>query len=98
MHTPPCCGRSAASSDCRAMTRGGQPPPRARSSCAAIAIAPCSDVPHPTTVTGPEASRTAAASSATPSGGESSTDRASAGCAATISSMIHGGPSRSSGT
>ena len=54
----------------------------------------------PTTVTGRPAScasRTVPASAVTPSGGESSSARTSAGCAATISSVTHGGPARNSG-
>ncbi len=96
MQTPPRCGRSAASSDWRATTFGGQPPPSASSTSAAIASAPCSEVPHPTTVTSSPL-RIAAARSVRPSGGDSSSSRASAGCAATISSVTHGGPERSSG-
>ena len=60
----------------RSHALAGQPPPAASSTSAATAIAPCSDVPHPTTLTGSHwpatASWIAAATSVTPAGGESS--------------------------
>ena len=85
IRTPPCCGSSEASNASRAV---------APSIRCAPAIAACSLVPQPTIVIGPPSRIDSAASSAAD---DAMIGATSPGSALIISSMAHGGPSRSSG-